>query len=227
MLLRKTDWHDYDGLEWLLEHGASADAMTQWGKTALHNAILSDNHLSDHPAVARPWRHPLAIATRPERGSPRRGQQTAVQMAARRGRGDVLHEFARRGFSIELEGLERLLAACARDDAGMVSSIAGAEPQTVEQLRADGGRFLAWFSGVDNVEGVRRLLDLGVPVDAPFVEGEGYFEIAPNSLAIHVAAWRASHATVRLLIDRGSPIDASDGAGRTPLMLAVRACVDS
>lgn len=70
-------------------------------------------------------------------------------------------------------------------------------------------------------------LDLGVPVDAPFAEGEGYFEIAPNSLAIHVAAWRASHATVELLVGRGSPIDARDGRGRTPLMLAVRACVDS
>jgi Ankyrin repeat len=80
---------------------------------------------------------------------------------------------------------------------------------------------------VDNVEGVRLLLDLGVPVDAPFVEGEAYFEIAPNSLAIHVATWRASHATVQLLIECGSPIDARDGAGRTPLMLAVRACVDS
>jgi ankyrin repeat protein len=97
----------------------------------------------------------------------------------------------------------------------------------VAALRADGGRYLAWFSGVGNVEGVRMLLDLGVPVAAPFAEGEGYFEVPPGSLAIHVAAWRASHATVRLLIDRGSPIDVRDGNGRTPLMLAVRACVDS
>ena len=33
--------------------------------------------------------------------------------------------------------------------------------------------------------------------------------------------------TVRLLIGRGAPVDAADGAGRTPLALAVRACVDS
>ena len=227
LLLRKTDWHDYDGIDWLLEHGAVADASTRWGKTALHNAILSDNRLEIVRLLLDHGASPLAIATRPERGSARRGEQTAVQMAARRGRGDALHEFARRGFSIELRGLERLLAACARNDAPAVAIIAGAEPQTVEQLRGDGGRFLAWFSGVDNVEGVRLLLDLGVPVDAPFVEGEGYFEIAPDSLAIHVAAWRASYATVALLIDRGSPLDARDGRGRTPLRLAVRACVDS
>jgi Ankyrin repeats (many copies) len=74
---------------------------------------------------------------------------------------------------------------------------------------------------------VRMLLDLGVAVGAPFVEGEGYFDVAPDSLAIHVAAWRANHATLRLLIERGSPIDLQDGRGRSPLMLAVRACVDS
>jgi ankyrin repeat protein len=32
---------------------------------------------------------------------------------------------------------------------------------------------------------------------------------------------------VKLLIERGAPVDAPDGRGRTPLMLAVRACVDS
>jgi ankyrin repeat protein len=32
---------------------------------------------------------------------------------------------------------------------------------------------------------------------------------------------------VRLLIERGAQVDAKDANGRTPLMLAVRACVDS
>mgnify|MGYP005614024185 CR=1 FL=1 len=42
-----------------------------------------------------------------------------------------------------------------------------------------------------------------------------------------IAAWRARHATVRFLIERGAPLNLPDGKGRTPLMLAVRACVDS
>jgi ankyrin repeat protein len=46
-------------------------------------------------------------------------------------------------------------------------------------------------------------------------------------MALHVAAWRASHATVWLLIERGAPVNIPDGRGRTPLALAVRACVDS
>jgi hypothetical protein len=32
---------------------------------------------------------------------------------------------------------------------------------------------------------------------------------------------------VRLLIGRGAPVNAADAKGRTPLALAVRACVDS
>ena len=64
-------------------------------------------------------------------------------------------------------------------------------------------------------------------VRALYQERDGYFDIAKDSAALHVAAWRARHATVKLLIERGAPINAPDGKGRTPLALAVRACVDS
>jgi hypothetical protein len=60
-----------------------------------------------------------------------------------------------------------------------------------------------------------------------YKEGDGYFDIAKDSTALHVAAWKAWHETVKLLIERGAPIDAKDGKGRTPLALAVKACVDS
>jgi hypothetical protein len=71
------------------------------------------------------------------------------------------------------------------------------------------------------------LLDPGVSVAACYVEGDAYWDIAPGSTALHVAAWRARHATVQLLLDRGAPVDALDSKRRTPLALAVRACVDS
>jgi hypothetical protein len=148
-------------------------------------------------------------------------------MAARRGRGDVLAFLEKRGFPIELRGVERLIAACARNDGGAVSSLASREPGLVEELRAQGGTVLAEFAGVGNSEGVRRLLDLGVDVAAWHVEGDIYSDVTRESTALHVAAWRAEHATVRLLLERGAPVDARDGKGRTPLALAVRACVDS
>ena len=71
MLARKHDWHDHDGVQWLLEHGADPNRVSRWGRTALHQALLRDNALAilelllDHGADPRvewhgqsasPWR---------------------------------------------------------------------------------------------------------------------------------------------------------------------------
>jgi hypothetical protein len=71
-----------------------------------------------------------------------------------------------------------------------------------------------------------RLLDLGVDIQGLY-GGDAYFGIARDSTALHVAAWRARHQTVKLLLTRGASIDALDGEGCIALQLAVRACVDS
>ena len=47
-------------------------------------------------------------------------------------------------------------------------------------------------------------------------EGDPYFDVAKNSAALHSAAWRARHSTVKFLIERGAAVDALDGKGRTP-----------
>lgn len=93
-------------------------------------------------------------------------------------------------------------------------------------LLEHGGTLLAEFSGVGNAHGVAALLGCGVSIAALY-GGDPYFDIARDSTALHVAAWRASHDVVRLLIAHGAPADAGDGRGRTPLMLAVKGCVDS
>ena len=227
ILLRKTDWHDYDGIKWLLEHDVDPNRMSHWGKTALHNAVLSDNGIEIIEVLMDHGADPTLVASRPDRSSTGSPGKTAIAMAARRGRGDVLDLFEKRGFPIVLDGVERLIAACARSERAALRSAVSREPQLVRELKADGGRLLAQFAGVGNTNGVRELLDLGVHVGERFKEGDGYFDVAPNSMAIHVAAWRANHETVELLIERGSPIDVPDGRGRTPLALAVKACVDS
>ena len=96
----------------------------------------------------------------------------------------------------------------------------------MQQLLAQGGRLLAEFAGTNNDEGVRMLLDLGVPVNAPY-DGDPYFGIPQDSTALHVAAWKAWPKAVKLLIERGANVNAQDAKGQTPLMLAVKACVDS
>lgn len=113
------------------------------------------------------------------------------------------------------------------DDADAIGTLIAAEPDLVAQVLAHGGTLLAEFAGVGNTAGVGHLLDLGVAIGERYKQGDGYYGIAKDSTALHVAAWRGRHETVKLLIERGATVEIADGAGRTPLMLAVKACVDS
>jgi ankyrin repeat protein len=217
LLIRKLDWHDYEGVKWLLERGADPNHNRQWGFRPIHHALARDNELRIIELLLDHGADPAAVAD----------GMSAAARAARRGRGDVLELLDRRDIAVELRGVEGLIAACARNDAADVRSIAEREPELVDALRNEGGARLAEFAGNGNTEGVRHLLGLGVPITALYEKGDGYWDVASNSTALHVAAWRAQHATVRLLVERGAPVDVPDGKGRTPLALAVRACVDS
>jgi ankyrin repeat protein len=227
LLLRKTDWHDFDGIKWLLEHGADPNRSTHWGRTAFHHAVSRDNGIDIIELLLEHGADPTLVAERANLRLTDGPGLSAVAMAARRGRGDVLGLIERCGIAIELQGVETLIAACARNDSAAVRAIKEQEPEVVRELVAQGGKLLAEFAGVGNAEGVRQLLDLGVEVNALTAEGDPYFDVAKNSTALHSAAWRAWPSTVRLLLERGATVDALDAKGRTALMLAVRACVDS
>jgi ankyrin repeat protein len=219
LLLRKADWHDYEGIEYLLKHGADPNRMTLWGRTVVLQALQRDNTIEiirlmlDHGADL--------FFVNPHTG------RNGVELAARRGRRDVLEEAIRRGNLVAFDGVLRLIAACARGDAAGVRSMASEEPTLQDDLIMQGSTLLAEFAGNGNTEGVRLLLDLGVKVNEPYREGDAYFEVMKSSTALHVAAWRARHSTLKLLLSRGASVDAVDARGRTPLALAIRACVDS
>jgi ankyrin repeat protein len=219
VLLRKTDWHDYEGLKYLLAHGADPNRMTRWDNSALHHALRRDNSIGNIDLLLDHGADPALVSPRDDR--------SAAAIAARRGRGDVLRSMERRGIPEGLSGVDALIAACAKNDAGAIRMLTMNDPALVRTLIAEGGKLLSEFSGTGSTDGVRHLLDLGVSVDALFKEGDGYWELAKDTTALHVAAWRARHATVRLLLERGAPADATDARGRTPLAFAVRACVDS
>ncbi len=104
MLVRKHDWHDYEGIRWLLEHGADPNVMTHWGLAAAPSGGRRDNALQiielllDHGAdpTAKVNGGPVAMAAGGA-GRPAR----AVRAARDRDRA---------------HGVDRLIAACARDD---------------------------------------------------------------------------------------------------------------
>ncbi len=216
MLVRKHDWHDGQGVRYLLQHGADPNRARNRGLSPLHHAIARDNSVAIIELLLDHGANPALL----------HDGQSAAARAARRGRGDLLVLFERCGFPVELSGIDRLIAACARNDAEAIRVLSDAEPRLVTELLAQGGSLLAEFAGTWNTDGVRHLLDLGVPITARY-DGDGYFDIAEDAMALHVAAWKAHPPTVRLLIERGSPVNAPDGRGRTPLVLAVKACVDS
>jgi ankyrin repeat protein len=218
VLLRKCDWHDEQGLRLVLEHAGNPDWMEIWGRTALHQAVLRDNSLEMIELLIEHGADPAL---------PDREGRSAITMAARRGRAAALDLFEKRGTPINLTGIDGLIAACARDQKGAIRSITSAAPGLKLQVMEHGGTLLAEFSGVGNLTGVRNLLDLGVSVNAIYLEGDAYYDIARNSSALHVAAWRARPEVVTELIACGASVNAIDAQGRTALQLAVKACVDS
>jgi ankyrin repeat protein len=216
MLIRKHDWHDLEGVKYLLAHGADPNLKRPRGWYPLNHALARNNSLE---VIELLLDHRADPTVRDEGTS-------ASELAARRGRGDVLGMFVRRGIPLDLKGVDRLISACAMDDGAQVQELARREPQLVSGLLGQGSTLLAEFTGTWNTAGVRHLLDLGVPVTSLY-KGDGYFDIAPDSTALHVAAWQLRADLVQLLLERGARVNARDGKDRTPLMLAVRACVDS
>jgi ankyrin repeat protein len=218
ILARKADWHDYDGMRLALEYGCDPNYVPHWGTSALQHSVLRDNRIQIIELLLANGGDPL-LPNKKDGGN-------AVQMAARRGRGDVLRLFAERGIDTQLRGFDAVAAACALGDGERAAELLRAEPGARAMFAVHKGDLLGMFAGVGNTEGVQCLLDVGVPADALF-SGDAYFGQAGGSTALHVAAWHGNSDTMSLLIERGTPVDARDGKGDTALQLAIRACTNS
>jgi ankyrin repeat protein len=213
MLHRKLDWTDFDGAAWLLAHGANANAVSHWGGRALHHSLARDNHvrfallLLDHGA------DPALTG---------KDGMTAAAIAARMGRGDVLDLFERRGLSVPLDGLDAFLAACARGDEARVRAMAAGDSGLVGRLKAEDAGVLTRFAGAGNAAGVRILLDLGFD-PASLADPLG---MPGGNTPLHLAVWRERAEAVKLLVERGAPLEVTNRAGDTPLSLAARALAE-
>ena len=219
LLVRKANWHDQEGLRLVLEHGADPNFLTVWNHTPLQASIRCDN---------TPQMVALLVEHDGDPALPNgRDGQSAIQMAVRRGRAEILDLFEQRGIALHLSPVDSLIAACARGDGSGAQSAAVRDPRALAQLLATGGAVLTDFAGVGNLEGIRCLLGLGVSPEGVHGCADPYWDVTAKTTPLHQAAWRARHDVVRELIAHGAPIDALDSKGRTPLEMAVRACTDS
>jgi ankyrin repeat protein len=217
MLLRKADWHDHEGVVQLLQHGVDPNVSGPWPRTAFMQALLRDNDLAIVEAMFEAGGDPHCTVN----------GQSALSLAAWHGRTDVLQLFAERGVELPQQGVDAVAVDATLGDFQGVRARLAASGHDRETFMARLPAFVARCAGNGALAPMGVLLQLVPTVDVRWAEGDGYWDIAPDSTALHVAAWRAQHGVVRQLVEAGADVNATDGRGRTPLMRAVDACVRS
>ena len=89
MLARKFNWHDDEGVAWLLSHGADANYLSSWGWRPLHVALNSGVPLSYFEWLLDRGADPTLTD---------KNGVSPFGLAARMARADALDLFERRGF---------------------------------------------------------------------------------------------------------------------------------
>lgn len=214
MLVRKADFHDYNGVAWLLQHGANPNGVNEGRWCALHHSIARENHIAIIDLMLDAGGDPGVVLK----------GKTAAAQAAWFGRGDVLDHMEARHGELPLNAFERLLAMLAK---GQQSEFRASVGEHRPALMQAASFLMARHAGIGNTAGLGALLAEGVPVDIPFAEGDGYFEIPRGVRPLHIAAWRNRPEAVTLLLQAGADPLAPDPRGNTPLQWAVRAAVHS
>ena len=214
LLLRKADWHDLHGVTQLLAHGVDPNECGPWPFTPFQQALRRDNALPIIEAMLDAGADPLAEVA----------GTTALAIAAWHGRLDALQLFSERGVPLADNGLTAVAVDCTFGAVHGARARLSARSDVRDEFMRRLPEFTARCAGNGNTAALGALLQFAPSVDLRWTEGDAYWEIAPGSTALHVAAWRAQHSAVRLLIDAGADVHATDGSGHSPLRRAIDAC---
>ena len=209
MLGRKMNWHDDNGVAWLLDHGADPNYAGHWGTRPLHDALAHGTPLHYFERLLDHGANP-ALTTK--------DGVSSFAGAARLGRADVLDLFEQRGSSVALDGDDAFLATCARADEATARRLANADPEIVRRIQSRNPTLLIDFAGSAHAKAVRLLLDLGFDIAVARTEPPW----SRGLTALHEATGHCRLETVELLIARGAPLAAThERSGRTTLDVAL------
>jgi len=189
LLLRKADWHDLHGVRQLLQHGADPNHPGPWPHSPLLQAIRRDNHV----AIIETLLDAGADAARVFNG------MRAVSLAAWHGRTDVLQLFAARGVALPQEGLDGIAVDVTFGDVIGVRARLATDGELRTAFMERLPEFMGRCAGNGSLAPLSVLLQLAPSPDVRWAEGDGYWQIPPNSSALEVAIVREQQAAERLI----------------------------
>jgi ankyrin repeat protein len=202
VLLRLCDYHSFDGLKWTLEHGGDPNHRGRWEDQVLHHSLRRLNPLAFQQLIV-------------ERGGDVNGKTrngvSVFQMAALRGRRDVIDLIAARGAVDDLSETQRFLYALATANAEQARAALARHPGMIANLSDEESLTINAAAGQGNLEAVRLMIDLGMPIDRHGVNGD---------TPLHYAASMGHLPVVHLLVEAGAPLGAKQMQGLTPRQLA-------
>jgi ankyrin repeat protein len=189
LLLRKADWHDLDGVQQLVQHGVDPNHTGRWPHSALVHAVKRDNAL----AIIEALFDAGADSAQAFNGV------SAVSLAAWHGRTDVLQLFAERGVELPRDGVDGVAVDVAFGDAMGVRARLADDGDLRAAFMRRLPEFMCRCAGNGSLAPLSVLLQLAPAPDVRWAEGDGYWQIPPNSSALEVAMIRQQRGAERLI----------------------------
>lgn len=196
----QTPW--FQGLVWLLEHGADPNVPSYRKQETPLTGIAAT---APKMATAR-----ALLAYGADVNQPRGDGKTPYAIAVRHGNFEMAELFKQHGAASDvLTPMEEFLGACLSADAPRARALLTANPRLFEAMTDEDRAALGDAVNHERVDAVRLMIDLGFDLKAELGEG---------GTALHWACWEGRLAMVKLLRSLGAPVNVKDKMfGGSPL----------
>jgi serine/threonine-protein phosphatase 6 regulatory ankyrin repeat subunit B len=218
-LLEAVQAGDIDATRQLVTAGAAVDMPEPDGTTPLLWAVYNTT-----PELAD-----LLLQAGADPDIPNTLGLSPLLQASRYGDAAMIRRLLGHGASLEIQGLATeppLLAAARAGNPEAVRLLleAGADPNATEQV--DQQTALMWAAAEGHLESARLLLEAGADPDRQartneLTERKNADFPTGGFTALHWAGRNGDEAMIRLLVEHGADINARNGDGSTPMMLAI------